>query len=99
MRIDGLNSAPLAQLLRPAAPAAQEPAAANFADLLQSSIAQTNGLQSEADSLVLKVASGDLAATQQAIVAMEKAGLALDLTVQVRNKIIEAYQDLMRTQV
>ena len=30
---------------------------------------------------------------------MEKASLALDLTVQVRNKALEAYQELMRTQV
>jgi len=33
------------------------------------------------------------------MVAMSKASLALEFTIQVRNKMIEAYQELMRTQV
>ncbi len=70
-----------------------------FATALKQSLQETNALQLEADSLVAKVAAGDLAATQEAMVALQKASLALDLTVQVRNKIIEAYQELMRTQV
>jgi len=71
----------------------------DFADALKKSLAEVNEIQVDADALAAKVAAGDLGATQQAMVALQKASLALDLTVQVRNKIIEAYQELMRTQV
>ena len=57
-----------------------------------------NQLQTQADNLTSQVAAGNIGATQQAMVALEKASLALDFTVQVRNKVLDAYQELMRTQ-
>ena len=84
----------------PAAPrAAGGETAKPFADLLKDAVDQVNRLQSQADSLADQLASGKLDNVHQVMVAMEKASLALQLTIQVRNKVIEAYQEMMRTQV
>lgn len=71
----------------------------SFASLLQEAVTQTNRLQHEADALVEQVArgqSGDLATT---MIAIEKAHISFQLMLQVRNKVVEAYQDIMRMQV
>ncbi len=95
MRIDGTLTRAAAQ----AAPASKTAGQGDFLQALQESISQVNDLQGQADTLVAQVAAGDLESVHQAMVALEKASLAMDLTIQVRNKVIEAYQELMRTQV
>lgn len=71
----------------------------SFAGLLQEAVAQTSQLQQEADALSEQVArgrSGDLAAT---MIAIEKAQISFQLMLQVRNKVVEAYQEIMRMPV
>lgn len=71
----------------------------SFAGLLQEAITQTSRLQHEADALAEQVArghSGDLAAT---MIAIEKAQVSFQLMLQVRNKVVEAYQEIMRMPV
>ena len=46
-----------------------------------------------------KLAAGELEDISQAVVASEKADIALQLTLQVRNKVVDAYQEIMRMQV
>ena len=45
------------------------------------------------------LAAGQIEDVSQVIVASEKAGIAMQVTLQVRNKIVEAYQEVMRMQV
>ena len=71
----------------------------SFANSLKDAISDVNDLQNEADTLAVKAATGDMDNLHQVTIAMEKAVLALEFAVQVRNKAIEAYQELMRTQV
>ncbi|NIM06548.1 MAG: flagellar hook-basal body complex protein FliE [Armatimonadetes bacterium] len=71
----------------------------SFTEMLNDAVEQVNEMQKEADSFAVKAAAGDLEDVHQAVVAMEKAVLALEFAVQVRNKAIEAYQELMRTQM
>ena len=71
----------------------------SFGELLKDAVDQVNQLQGQADKLAEQLASGNLKDVHQVMVAMEKASLALQLTIQVRNKAIEAYQEIMRTQV
>lgn len=71
----------------------------SFAGLLREAVSQTDRLQHEADALVEQVArgqSGDLAAT---MIAIEKAQISFQLMLQVRNKVVEAYQEIMRMPV
>lgn len=76
-----------------------EKGAKSFAETLTQAVEQVNELQQQADQLAVKVATGDVENVHQAAISMEKAVLALEFAVQVRNKAIEAYQELMRTQV
>ena len=57
-----------------------------------------NQLQLEADAAAERVSTGQVEDLHTAVIAMQRASLALDLTVQVRNKAIEAYQEIMRMQ-
>lgn len=56
-------------------------------------------LQDDADNLAAGVASGDITDIHQFTVAAAKANLAVELTTAIRNRAVEAYQDIMRMQV
>ncbi|MCL6518668.1 MAG: flagellar hook-basal body complex protein FliE [Armatimonadetes bacterium] len=71
----------------------------SFGQSIRDAISEVNRLQTEADQLAKKLAVGDAVEIHQAMIAMQKASTALQFTVQVRNKIIEAYQEIMRMQV
>ena len=71
----------------------------SFEKYLAQAIEPVNNLQLQAADLDSKLAQGKLEYVHQAMVTAEKASLALDLTIQVRNKVIEAYQEIMRTQM
>lgn len=51
------------------------------------------------NSLNEKFAAGELTDIHQLLIASQKSTIGLELTVQVRNKVIEAYQEIMRTQI
>jgi flagellar hook-basal body complex protein FliE len=101
MRIEPLVTIKPLPPLRETQPSAQPAAAAAkpFGQVLEESIAQVNDLQAQADQLSQNLAAGKLEDLHTVMVAMSKASLALEFTIQVRNKVVEAYQELMRTQV
>ena len=70
-----------------------------FGESIKNAISEVNNLQTEADTVASKLAAGDAIEIHQAMIAMQKASTALQFTIQVRNKIIEAYQEIMRMQV
>ena len=70
-----------------------------FGKLLLDALTRVNDLQLEADNAIQDVVLGKEEDLHRAIIALEKANLALGLTVQVRNKVIEAYQEIMRMQM
>ena len=76
-----------------------EKSGVSFKELIKDTIGGVNKLQKNADELAVKLATGDVEDVHRAMIAMQKAKLALDLTIQVRNKVIEAYQEIMRMQV
>ena len=71
----------------------------SFADALAKSIEEVNHLQKEADQAIEKLASGESQNVHGAMLAVNKADTAFRMTMQVRNKIVEAYQEVMRMQV
>lgn len=72
---------------------------ATFTQAIKKAVGDVNSLQGQADKLAVNLASGDVEDVHKAMMAMQKAKLALDFTIQVRNKVIEAYQEIMRMQV
>ena len=71
----------------------------SFATLLQQSLERVDGLQHEADAAARAFALGQAPSVHDTIIAMEKADLSLRLATKVRNKVVEAYQEIMRMQV
>jgi flagellar hook-basal body complex protein FliE len=70
-----------------------------FSSLLSDAIADINKLQVNADETIAKVELGNTASIHEAVVALEKADISFRAMMQVRNKIMDAYQEIMRIQV
>ncbi len=71
----------------------------SFADSLKEAINTVDKLQKSADMQMQNLATGKSQNIHETMIAAEKAELALKLMVQVRNKVIDAYQDIMKMQV
>jgi len=82
-----------------AATAGAAPTAVSFGELLQDSLAQVSTLQQEADAAIQSLATGSSTSLHDTILAVQKAELSFKLMMQVRNKIVEAYQEVLRMQV
>jgi flagellar hook-basal body complex protein FliE len=92
-------------LVRPGAGEAQKPpegpagAANAFSSLLNDAVGNIDKLQKTADANVQKLATGQPVDLHDLTISMEQSSLSFQLGMQVRNKLIEAYQDVMRMQV
>ena len=71
----------------------------SFADTLAQSLDKVNTLQKDADVAIQDFVAGDTRNIHETMIAVGKADLAFRLTMQVRNKIVEAYQEVMRMQI
>lgn len=78
---------------------AQEAHSKTFGEILQGVIHDVNQLQIEADQSINDLATGKQTDIHQTMIAVEKAGISFELLMQIRNKIIAAYETIMRTQV
>ncbi len=85
-------------VLPPLASKGQKVAAKPFGDVLNKAIGDVNKMQNEAGKAIEKANTGT-SGLPEAMIAMEKAGIALQAMLTVRNKVIESYQEIMRMQV
>ena len=69
---------------------------ASFEDLLSSSMKQVNALQLEADDMIHKLALGDVDDISEVVLASSRAEVALKMFMELRNKFVDAYQQLSR---
>ncbi len=74
-------------------------ASPGFGDMVQNALDKVNRQQLQAQEATRQFISGDLEDIHQLMIASEQARISLQLTVQVTNKIIEAYRELSRLQV
>ena len=72
---------------------------ANFADWLGDQISSTEAKISEAEAQVQSLALGEAENLHQVMIALSRAQTSFELTVQVRNRILESIQELMRMNV
>lgn len=72
---------------------------ASFTDILKKSIEQVNDAQLQADAAIKAAAAGENIDIHDTMIAIQKADVSLKLMMEVRNKLLEAYQDIMRTQL
>lgn len=89
--VDGLRTAPLdAQASAPAT---------DFSRLLGEGVTRLDGSVRVADDLMVRVAAGEDVAVHDLMVAMEDARLALQFATEVRNRLVESYQEMLRMQL
>lgn len=94
--ITGLNSVNL-PILAPAGPAASGGDA--FRALLGNAIASVEQSRAAAHTSIEKFLAGENEELHQTVMDVQKAELSLDLFLQMRNKVIQAYQEVMRMQL
>ncbi len=68
----------------------------SFADILTQSIGQLQGLQSTADGFAQQAATGDLQDVHDYMIAASEARLATDAVVTIKNKAVDAFNEIMR---
>ncbi len=71
----------------------------SFSEVLKESIETVDQLQKKSDHLNQELAAGKTSNIEEVLMAAEKADIALRLMVQVRNKVIDAYQEIMKMQL
>ena len=82
------------------APAAAAAAKPDFAQALKASLDQVNATQVNADTLGKNFVMGDdRVSLSDVMISMQKANISFQATVQVRNKLVAAYHDMMNMQV
>jgi flagellar hook-basal body complex protein FliE len=78
----------------------QPTSSAQFGDLLSSALNTVNGLQQDAGKKITAVEMGDRSVSlSDAMIASQKSSVAFEATVQVRNKLVEAYKEIMNMPV
>lgn len=70
--------------------------AQGFADTLKSALDGVNAVQNRADGLTEAYQRGEVTDVAKVMLARQEAGVAFEATLQVRNKLLSAYQDIMR---
>ena len=71
----------------------------SFVDTLKDSIRDINQIQIQAEQAIADVVAGNKQDLHQTMVAIEKADVSFQLMMQVRNKIISAYEEILRMQI
>ena len=67
-----------------------------FADTLRTALQEVNATQQRAADLAAAYERGEMTDVAQVMLARQEAGVAFEATLQVRNKLLSAYQDIMR---
>jgi flagellar hook-basal body complex protein FliE len=96
--------APISNIAPIAVPAAMAPAGATaapgeFQKVLSNAIGSVESLRNDASQSVQKFLTGENEELHTTILATQKAELAFELGLQVRNKVVDAYQELMKMQM
>lgn len=84
-----------------AAPSMQiNPSSQNFADMLGDALNNVNSMQLDAKNKAISFEMGDKSLSMaDVMLAKEKSGIAFEATIQVRNKVMEAYKQIMNMPV
>ncbi|MDX9714359.1 MAG: flagellar hook-basal body complex protein FliE [Dissulfurispiraceae bacterium] len=75
------------------------PAQGSFADAIKQALDDATKIQNDAEKAVEGFAKGEVNDIHTVVLAMQKADLSLQTMLQVRNKLMSAYEDIMKMQV
>ena len=91
-----IHGIPVPEIARVVAPA---PDTGSFQDLLQSSIGKVEQVRNDAAAAVDRFLTGDGEELHSVAITGQRAELSMELFLQVRNKVVSAYQEIMRMQM
>jgi flagellar hook-basal body complex protein FliE len=97
MRMPGVDSA--SEIGKVSGAGGSQAANDSFGNLLGKMVEEVNAKQNQATDTVNALQSGGNVSLHQAVIAMEEASVSFQLMVEVRNKLLESYQELMRMQI
>ena len=93
-------SQPVSPLTPGAAASPAQPAAQNdFRAILLDSLAEVSRLQTEADAGVQRLLAGETDNVAEVMAAVNKAGIAFDLLMEIRNKLSDAYREIQQMRI
>ncbi len=98
MRISG-TSPSIANVAQPPTAQAPEQGSEDFGKMLMDAIKEVNASQNDSTKLQQSFMAGQPVEFHDLMIAMERANTTMQLTLQVRNKLLEAYQEISRMQV
>ena len=87
------------ELAQPLSTTPVQPTSDSFANMLGQMVSDVNGQQNVSAQAVSALQSGQNVPLHQAVIAMEEANVSFQLMVEVRNRLLDAYQEIMRMQV
>jgi flagellar hook-basal body complex protein FliE len=91
------GQAPLPSTLPDVSPVSQTEK--SFSDFLSSTLDQVNKAQNAGDTAITKLNTGEAKNLHEVMIAVEKADISLRMLVQMRNKALQAYDEIMRMQI
>ena len=80
-------------------PAIAANSAVNFKDLMKNALSDLNASQVNANDAIQNLASGGNDNLQDVIISMEQAGMTLQYAIEIRNKLLDAYQSVIQMQI
>lgn len=95
MEVNSLSPVGIAKLNAPQRPTVAE-TTESFANFLNDALNEVNQAQATSEKLTAQFAAGQVRDVHSVTIASQKATILLQLTTQVRNKVIESYQEIMR---
>lgn len=93
--LPGATDGTLPQVVAPAQPASGD----SFASMLGRMVSDINNQQLSATQSVNALQGGQNVPLHQAVISMEEASVSFQLMVEVRNRLLDAYQEIMRMQI
>ncbi|HEO72497.1 MAG TPA: flagellar hook-basal body complex protein FliE [Candidatus Hydrogenedentes bacterium] len=102
IRVQGVGMQPVEvhpRELRTAQPRTLGIETKSFKEVLTEAVTEVQHLQNEADATVKQLVAGEIKDITEAMVAVEKADVAFQTMMAVRNKMVAAYEEIMRMQV
>lgn len=102
MKVPGIDAKRLQVNALEARPARVQPQAGedkSFTDVLAEAVTEVQKLQNEADTTIKKLVAGEIKDVSEAMVAVQKADMSFRTMMTVRNKVVTAYEEIMRMQI
>lgn len=97
--IQGIHSLSTSDLLKSKSTGSNESSSTDFAQELRNALGNVNDMQVDSERAMSDIATGSVKDLHQAAIAIDKAEISMKLMLEVRNKALNAYKEITRTQM